>query len=230
MAVLVLGVLTVLLFPSARAYPAAGNDTFSSTADVVVDLTFSGGPVIPLTLSGPTTVMRSNPFPLPGGFMAINTSITLSLTGGGATVSTAPSPASLGQIEQITPGVDFPARSFFDVFVEISLPPNPTVHNEMPIVMMSNITMIPPTGTTYFAAPTCIPIFTATGVQVGCISHVRHQVGTPITPVGGIGFALSGPAALAPYVGLAVAAVALTAVATIYLRQTRRREKETPTQ
>ncbi len=176
--VLVLGALAVLLIPSAWAYPPAGTDTFSSTATVVVDLSSSGGPVIPLTLSGPTTVVRSNPFPLPGGFMAINTSISLSLTGGGATVVTAPSPPSTGQIEQISPGVDFPARSFFDVFVEISLPPQPTVHNEMPVVMMSNITAIPPTpGTTYVAPPTCIPIFTAAGVQVGCISHVRHMVG-----------------------------------------------------
>ncbi len=179
--VLVLSALAVFLVPRVWAYPPAGTDTFSSTAEVTVDLSFSGGPVIPLTLSGPTTVLRSNPFLLPDGVtMAIDTSISLSLIGGGATVVTAPSPPSTGQIQQITAGTDFPASSFFDVFVDITLPPNPTVHNETPVVMTAtpDLTAIPPTpGTTYVASLTCIPIFTAAGVQVGCISHVRHVVG-----------------------------------------------------
>ncbi len=210
--VLVLGALGVLLIPSVWAYPPAGTDTFSSTAVVVVDLSSCGGPVIPLTLSGPATVMRGNPFPLPGGFMAINTSISLNLSGGGVTVVTAPSPPSTGQIEQISPGVDFPARSFFDVFVEISLPPPtlpsaclPPWHNEMPVVMMSNITAIPPTpGTIYIAPPTCIPIFTAAGVPVGCIGHVRHVVGQPTQGVPEFG--------LSTTLVIAISLLALTAL------------------
>src|SRR5205823_622137 len=43
-----------------------------------------------------------------------------------------PTRQSLGRTSQRTSGVDFPADSFFDIFVELDMPDGSTLHNEQP--------------------------------------------------------------------------------------------------
>lgn len=59
-----------------------------------------------------------------------------------ATVKESPSKSSTGKVKQISPGIDFPAESFFDVFIEIELP-GQTLHNEVPIRIRSEINSLP---------------------------------------------------------------------------------------
>src|SRR5436190_16328837 len=60
-----------------------------------------------------------------------------------------PSRPSLGQIRQQSPGADFPADSFFDVFIEMDMPDGTTLHNEQPIRVSSAIHGIPPINDPY---------------------------------------------------------------------------------
>src|SRR5207247_10033542 len=74
--------------------------------------------------------------------------INMDLTGsssvfGPVHIRESPSRPSLGQIRQQSPGVDFPADSFFDVFAEIDTSMG-TLHTNDPIHMQSVIYCIPP--------------------------------------------------------------------------------------
>src|SRR5205823_3661693 len=90
-----------------------------------------------------------------------------------------PSRPSLGQIRQQSPGVDFPADSFFDIFVEIQTSAG-VLHNEDPIHMQAVINCIPPIGVIYIP-PTSpdIPLYNAAGQLVGFIRHSSHVVLPP---------------------------------------------------
>src|SRR5205823_6434278 len=106
------------------AYPTAGDDSFPSGGHVTLDITGVGRDNV--TLNGPTTVHRSDPCVGcgPGGRDTIDTQITLlDLSGsssifGPVHIRESPSRPSLGRITQQTPGADFPADSFFDIFAE----------------------------------------------------------------------------------------------------------------
>jgi hypothetical protein len=169
---------TALSFTSAPAYPPGGLDTFPSGANLTVEM---GGLTVNVTLNGPTTVRRGDPEDTNhDGRIEVKTEILeMRLTGNGPAgplslhqSSTRP---SRGQIEQLTPGTDFPANSFFDIFVELDIPGVGPVHNEDPVHMRTDIRAIPP-ELAYYRPPDSIavPLLDANGRPVGSLTHALH--------------------------------------------------------
>ena len=196
---IMLSLLAVSSISPALAYPPAGFDSFSSSATIIIELTPIGGPgPFPFVASGPTTIQRGDPLVDLDGRGYIDTEIiSMTLTGpsplGPIIVRESPTLASSGRIKQQTPGVDFPADSFFDVFVEIDIPPGlpglpagGTCGNlpGSPAVMSAVINAIPPVGSSY-GSPVglVVPLFgipPTAPIQCGRIMHVSHTVGEPI--------------------------------------------------
>ncbi len=176
------GVAAMLFWQPVAAYPSAGSDEFDSSATITIDLTMSGGPVLQATVVGPTTVRRDAPHDPGDGHMTIDTEIVaLELHGvtplGPITVRESPYRSSVGQVQQKTAGVDFPADSFFDVFVEIETPTGVFVNND-PIRLQAVIDELPPFQAQYTPpAFVGVALYTRTGRQVGVITHASHFVG-----------------------------------------------------
>ncbi len=85
---------------------------------------------------------------------------------------------SSGIIRQQTPAQDFPADSFFDVFVEIRVGAG-VFHNQDPIRLQTVIDEIPPFQAMYIPDATFVGVdlFNAAGVRVGILRHAAHFVG-----------------------------------------------------
>jgi hypothetical protein len=77
-------------------------------------------------------------------------------------------PPSSGIVTPLTPGTDFPATSFFDVFVEIEVG-GLLLHNEDPFRLETTISEYPPMGSTYTSPtpPPLIPLIDPTGLNSG---------------------------------------------------------------
>ncbi len=207
--VIPLALVALMVFavvPVSAAYPPAGSDVFTSTADIVVDLSAVGGPILPIMLSTPpggsTTIMRGAPGDSNlNGLMDIQTEmVALDLTGGTpfgpVTIKESPTLASTGLIEEQAPGTFFPANSFFDVFFELTLPSSPmlgplsggTCGNPpgSPATVSSVISSIPPAvGTSYSSTVSIVvPIIgipPTPAIQCGRVQHIDHIVGPPPT-------------------------------------------------
>lgn len=169
-----------------KTYPPAGNDTFDSGAQIEIDLKELGLGIEQILLNGPTTVQRGDPyFPPSSDDRTIDTEIiSMNLTGdseklGPITLRESPSQRSIGQMSQLTPGTDFPADSFFDVFVELDVPNVGTLHTEQPIRMDCSalgLQAIPPLFDIFLMQPQAGPIglFNEKGEQMGAITRVAH--------------------------------------------------------
>ena len=175
--------ITPLSLPAAATYPPAGLDEFPSAAGLEADLSAIGGPVVSATVKGPTKIRRSDSMKQSDGRNVIDTEIvSLDLTGGTTsfpiTVRESPTRESSGIIRQQTPGVDFPADSFFDIFVEIDTPLG-VVHNKQPVRLGAVINAIPPLQAQYIPAETFVGVdlFAADGTRVGILRHAAHFVG-----------------------------------------------------
>lgn len=174
--------LAMSLWQPAAAYPSAGTDAFDSSALITLDLSLIGGPTLTVTVAGPTIVERSKPYNPGDGRMTIDTEIvSLHLTGmtalGPVVVRESSFRESTGQVTQQTPGEDFPADSFFDVFVEIDTPLG-TFLNKDPILLQAVIDSLPPFQKEYTPPPFIgVPLYTTNGRQVGVITHASHYVG-----------------------------------------------------
>jgi hypothetical protein len=159
-------------------YPPAGLDAFDSWADVVLDIPDLGLNQT-IRVSGPTTVRRGVPHTV-GGLVEIETEIiSLDLVGvsglGPVTVRQSPSRPSLGLVRQIDPTADYPAESFFDVFLEIDV--NGTIiHNVDPIPMRAEpaIHSLPPYDDEYISPGQPIPIYNSLGQLIGFIIDTIH--------------------------------------------------------
>ena len=137
-------------------FPAPGCEDFDSGAQVNLDFSPIGGTVPEVvTLNGPTRIARGPVGDGDGdGRDGVDTEIVgMSLTGttsvGPATVMQSPTRPSDGAFEEqnnaATGTIDFPADSFFDVFVEVDLSQmNMVLHNTQPIRMECIIFQIPP--------------------------------------------------------------------------------------
>ena len=144
-------------------YPAAGEDRFELTrATVEIEYTFDSVAALPVAgalerieLQGPTRISRSDPQDKDGdGRVEVATEIVeMELTGtasfGSLTVRLNPDESPTGMVEQQQPGKDFPADSFFDVFVQVELPSanggsNVIGLNEEPLRMEAELTNLPP--------------------------------------------------------------------------------------
>ena len=175
--------ITPLSLPAAATYPPAGLDEFPSAAGLEADLSVIGGPVVSATVKGPTRIRRGDPMQQSDGRNVIDTEIvSLDLTGGTTsfpiTVRESSTRESSGIIRQQTPGVDFPADSFFDIFVEIDTPLG-VVHNKQPVRLGAVINAIPPLQAQYIPEETFVGVdlFTADGLRVGILRHAAHFVG-----------------------------------------------------
>ncbi len=173
--------------PPNNPFPDPGCDEFDSGAQVNVDFSPIDGtePEI-VTLNGPTRIHRG---PVADGdsdgLDDVQTEIIgMSLEGttsvGPATVMQSPTRPSNGAFEEqnnaTTGTIDFPADSFFDVFVEVDLPQiNMVLHNTQPIRMECIIFQIPPEFCLY-QPPVDDPIelYSEQDQLVALIVHAAH--------------------------------------------------------
>jgi len=165
-------------------YPPAGKDIFDSGAQIEVDLGELG--IDQILLNGPTTVQRGDPYTPPtADKKTVDTEIiSMDLVGQSPQLGTvrlreSPARPSIGQVSQQQPDSDFPADSFFDVFVEIEIPNVGTLHNEQPIRMNCSalgLQSIPPLFDIFLMPPQNgpIPLFNEDGEQMGAITRVAH--------------------------------------------------------
>jgi hypothetical protein len=190
---LVLALVAFGLFfthPAARALPPAGTDNVVVSGDVSVSSRI-GTETIHLT--GLATIVRQDPH-LESGMEVEDLQITsLSMTGqsleGDVIVSQSTSHNSTGQIRSVNPSPQqFPAHSFFDVFIDVVVPASPaptiTLHNVASIHLAptsgASINAWPPFGVTYemdlsqqlTPTPTSTPAATPAGTPP-CMSGVR---------------------------------------------------------
>jgi hypothetical protein len=165
-------------------YPLGGTDEFPSVAtfeNILVDLDGDGlldTSFGPGSFSGPTEVQRGNPYLL-GGLETVDTEIvSMELTGlpflGSLTIRESPTQASSGQIQEQAPGTQFPANSFFDVFVELLGTPYGPLTNDTAARVESVIHGIPPYFATYGTVD--VELKDGGGITRVLLQGVRHQV------------------------------------------------------
>jgi len=176
--------------------PSAGTDRFP----VIVEMDFATpDETFRIGLTGSLTMDRSDPFEDGStGKWTIDTEIvSMELAGtvpesGNIVIRQSSTQQSLGNIAQQTPGgEDFPADSFFDIFIEIEVegvPPfltSPFVNMD-PIRVQTfpvlPVTDIPPIGTQYFQEG-CVDIFTSNDPPLGFpVVQICDLVLIPTTP------------------------------------------------
>lgn len=189
------------LAPAVQAdmFPPAGQDIMSCvmTIEITVDGALVGAPgtAIPVigTFNGPMVMQRGDPFPETsgGGQHAIETEIvSMNLTGQVAVVGgpevfpgqlrlQAAHPSLGAAIDtNPDPGNDFPAESFFDIFIEVTAAGTPagdvTLVNFDPLIMYSLIDAIPPKLwlTPYESDPAAqVTVHLVTGQPVGTVTR-----------------------------------------------------------
>lgn len=181
--------LTIAVVPDALCW-SIGFDYMPSTT-ATIELGLGGLFNETVTVNGPTMVYTWPSDTLPDGRNKSKTQIlSMNLVGnssyiGPITVVVAPLPkVSNGTLLQLSPGVDFPANSSFDVYIEIQTVFG-TFHNDDPVFMSAIINEKPPWGTNYTAAPGLITLRNATDYPFGLIKHVSHVIGPKPIPVGG---------------------------------------------
>lgn len=143
--------------PHARALPPAGSDTFSAFGLVAVESRKGSESIL---VTGSATVQHGSPY-MSGGMEVVDTEITsLNLSGqsliGPVTIIGSPTLASTGRLQSTQPPpAEYPASSYFDVFVRVTAPgsPAPTVqlsnNQGWRMTASSNITAWPPMSVTY---------------------------------------------------------------------------------
>jgi hypothetical protein len=238
-------IITLASVKDALCYPPAGSDAMDPTT-ATIEIEIIGMFTETLEVKGPTTVGRSSPYDPGDGRWIINTEIvSMSLTGtsshiGPITIIESPSKASNGAIQQLSPGEDFPADSFFDVFVEIQTmlpPPLSTLHNDDLVLMSTTIYGIPPWGSIYTSSlPEPIPLKDEQDNIIGFIKHVSHKIGTGPTPIGPVGgfsvpigdnsVPVDNSGLLALYIRLASTIIAATVATSIYIKHVKHRKTE----
>ena len=186
----VVALACALLLPSARAQ-AVTTDVLPATGQVSV-VSLLGQETIPLT--GTATIQRGDPY-VDGGVLVVDTEIiALSLSGdsvtGPVTVAESSTRASSGQNRGLySPPDQFPASTFFDVFVLATVPASPsptiTLHNDTAIRLVGpTLYGWPPQGARYSAQPDpCVPLLPSLPKQA-CVTSLSFTLGDP--PVGGI--------------------------------------------
>jgi len=210
------------------SYPDAGVDLMKDTT-ATVDLEIFGpmGFNETLTAKGPTNVSRSDPYNDIDGYAMINTTIVfMNLTGfsahmGPIAIVESPSKTSNGTIREWTIGKDFPADSFFDVYIEINTTFG-TFHNDDPVHMRSVIYRIPPFGALYYPPVETIFLKNEAEGIVGRIVHATHKIEPP---VGGVWVALDKSGLLVPYVAVASTVTIAAAATAIYVKRARKKKQ-----
>ncbi len=183
-----------LLTSPARALPDAGTDTMNLTGEVGVTSRLGEETI---SFAGTITVERGEAYG-DGGVDVVDTEIvSLELRGdsvtGPVTVVTSDSLVSLGEIRSLQSPEMFPASSYFDIFVEASIPvsghSSPAVHNEDAIRLVPmdgdqevSLTAWPPIGVVYRAAlDPCVPLLPELPAEI-CLTEVSIEIGAAKTP------------------------------------------------
>lgn len=166
-------------------FPPGGVDEFPSGA--LLSLEVPGAGLAHVTLNGPTRVQRSDPYDSDGdGRMEIDTEmLAMDLSGmsplGALKIRESPSLPSHGRIVQQSPGVDYPADSFFDVFFDISWDDGINwLPVQQPVHMEAVIQAIPPILAQYQSPPSLAVPIPGPGGQV--IATLRHVLHVPLPP------------------------------------------------
>lgn len=190
------------------SYPAAGDDVFENThATVQIEITQEGAaglgaPLLTqietIELDGPARITRSDPR-RDGDVFVVDTEIVeMELRGEGSfgpvIVRESADEQSKGEVRQQTAGDDFPAESFFDVYVTVELP-NITafaggtldgggatssigsalvLHNQEPLRMVSELSSLPPAKGEGYRGEDDRPLYTPAGLAVGRIIDALH--------------------------------------------------------
>ncbi len=189
---------SAFIISPAQTFPPAGTDEFLSSATIRIDLSQSGGPILEETVVGRTQIRRSDARDTADGHALIEIEIvSMSLQGstpiGTIIMRESPIRDSRGQIRQQSAGADFPADSFFDVFVEIDTPFG-TLSNLKPIRLQATINQLPPFQTEYTPPALAGVALYLNSRQVGVLTHASYYVGQRPS----FSVAPGGPSALAP--------------------------------
>ncbi len=141
------------------------------------------GPPDTVHVFGDCDILFSDPFPDPldPEFLIIETEIiALDLKGPGIKVGLNDGLPSPGKVKPLTPGIDFPAESFFDVFFQIELDgmPGDTLVTYAPIHISSIIDQWPPYFENYESDPMMppVPVFRKDGIQVGEFHYITEEI------------------------------------------------------
>ena len=86
---------------------------------------------------------------------------------------------SFGEVESLAGSPNFPAESFFHVFVEVDLPIGITVYNSTPLVVSApSINSLPPTVVYIHGLTPAVPVYVlGTGQLFGYLRLAGHQTG-----------------------------------------------------
>jgi hypothetical protein len=168
-------------------FPPAGTDVLGLVAQLTAQpgACGTGGQKFTIPMTGPLTVQRSNPMSTPSG-MAIQTRILqLDLKGhssqlGNVEVKLNPTRASRGTVDSDGATANFPARSFFDIFTEISLGgSNPLTNATAMHMSVDGLRFLPPVGSHYMLTNGPVQLMDATGRPVACATNATA---TPYLP------------------------------------------------
>jgi hypothetical protein len=157
------GAALLLTTDSRAEFPDAGVDAFDSTMTIELNVPMISGSDISLDLEGPVVVTRGTPDT--SDPCTIETElIAMSLTGfdaqlGEVKVALNPDLESLGEVVSDGTGCTFPASSFYDVFVQISVASlGFDLINLEPVRVEGTINSLPPIFDTYTHPPPAIPL------------------------------------------------------------------------
>jgi hypothetical protein len=157
-------------------FPPAGADAFESAMSVVVTV---GAQTRTIDLVGPTAVLRSDPETGDGGRRLLRTElVAMDLRGtdavfGEVRVQLDPTKSSVGEVRAQNAGADFPADSFFDVFVVVTVPLTGELVNLVPVrVEAQGIQKLPPIFDTYQHPPPAIPLVSRANPGAGTIATI----------------------------------------------------------
>ena len=172
----------LLSSPQAQALPAAGEDLFSASASAGI-VSRLGQETIAFT--GTIAISREDPR-LENGVEVVDLVITsLNLSGqsstGPITVSENAGQPSTGEFRSLSAD-QFPASSFFDIFIDVEVPASPartnplSLQNEVALHLVpdpdGNVDAWPPLGVTYRAEPDpCVPLVPLAPAEI-CVTSL----------------------------------------------------------
>lgn len=147
--------------PPAQALPPAGTDSLNVAGQVTVASRLG---LETITLTGTATIQRGDPH-LDEGIEVVDAEITaLSLSGmsvgGAVNITESITQASAGEIRSLQPPpTQFPASSFFDVYIDVTIPSSPSeglvLHNQTPmrLIAQGQIDSWPPGSIKFLLEP-----------------------------------------------------------------------------
>lgn len=176
------GLCLVIATLSLAATAAFGQEaTIGVYVDAVIDV-YGHGPVEFNWVKGPCDILWLPPYPDPFGHIIIDSEmLALDIFGDGIEARRNPGLPSVGQSRSLDPGIDFPAESFFDVFMEVELPgffPADTLINYEPLHLTGIIGQFPPYYAVYSYPMGNPPIhlFNGAGIDVAAILSWEERI------------------------------------------------------